>query len=137
MTPSLQSHAKRQAKRQARKTHIVGVNFKSLRLSSDGACVHSALLTRLATACSAWSKAELEDVIEKGSEPGKSSLGLFRRDLPESDKGAQLMMLAIAADATGKSLPKFSRPHAVVLQLEIAQGFPIQELLPQMSKQQI
>ena len=62
------------------------------------AYAHAALLTRLAAACSSLSEEELMNVIIK-PDTSAPTPGKMRR--VESDKSAQLMLLACAADATG------------------------------------
>ena len=92
------------------------------KLFSDKICVCSALLTRLATACSDWSEPELEYITKKDLQPAMDDHELCRREFAESDKSAQLMLLAIAADATGKSLHRSFEIYNIILQLEIALG---------------
>ncbi len=65
----------------------------------NGSFLCAALLTKLAVGCSSWSEAELEDVIKEDIKPSTQNLRLGRRGDVESDKSAQLMLLACAADA--------------------------------------
>ena len=64
------------------------------------------MLARIAVACASWNEADLEQFLsQKEAKPGKRGTNRGRpsgkKGADPSEKAAQLMLLADAADATG------------------------------------